>query len=68
MTIQVNLPRSTAHTRPGPSLAKAWRKWWLRAAQRQQMRHLRDVTLDPHMAKDLGMPVQEPQRHDLGLM
>lgn len=68
MTIQVNLPRSTAPTRPGTSLAKAWRKWWLRAATRRQMRHLRDVTFDPHMAKDLGMPVRRPQRHYHGLM
>ncbi|WP_341861607.1 hypothetical protein [Gymnodinialimonas sp. 57CJ19] len=68
MTFHVDLPRSTAPPRPGPSLAEAWRRWWLRAAQRQPMHHLRDVTLDPHMAKDLGMPLRSPQRHDLGLM
>lgn len=63
------LPRSNARPsariglgRP-PSAAKVWRRWWLRAAKAKQMQQLRDITIDPHMAKDIGLPVTERPLH-----
>ncbi len=58
MTVQL-----TAHTptrnRARTSLARLWRGWWLRAAKAQQRRCLERVLMDPHMARDLGLPVAE---------
>lgn len=58
---------SPAVNPPRHRIAKAWRRWWMRAAHHRQMRHLRDVTLDPHMARDLGLPVQERPKLRLDL-
>lgn len=67
MTIQtIASPRSVKPRRP--MLLRAWRAWWLRATHRKQMRRLNDVLLDPHMARDLGLPPRERPRHNLDLM
>ncbi|MEJ6394724.1 hypothetical protein V8J82_15785 [Gymnodinialimonas sp. 2305UL16-5] len=53
MSIQISSPRRSAPHHP---LRAPWRHWWLRAVKAQQMRHLADITRDPHMARDLGLP------------
>lgn len=67
MSIQVTQTRPTPLDRR-QIIAKAWRRWWLRAAHRKQMRRLDEVTMDPHMARDLGMPVRERPAIKYGLM
>ncbi len=39
--------------------SRVWRSWWLRASKAQQRRRLETVLTDPHMARDLGLPVRE---------
>ncbi len=56
-------PSTRARSDHPLSAANLWRRWWLRAAKAKQMRHLHLVALDPHMAKDLGLPVTERPLH-----
>lgn len=49
------------------NLGNLWRKMRLRAAHAKQLRHLKDVTVDPHMAKDIGLPVTQPERPRFGM-
>lgn len=66
MTIQTIASHPTLKRRR-PALLHAWRTWWLRAAHRKQMRRLNDVLLDPHMARDLGLPPREKSKLNFGL-
>ena len=53
--------------KPRRMLAGAWRAWWLRAVHRRQLRQLDQVLLDPHMARDLGLPARERPTFKPGL-
>ena len=58
MTDQITAPSRTA-TGLRPALRHAWRRWWLRASMAKQRRQLENVLTDPHVARDLGLPVRE---------
>ncbi len=48
------------HARPARiTFARLWRSWWLRATKAQQRQRLTRVLSDPHLARDLGLPVTE---------
>ena len=40
-------------------LAHAWRNWWMRGAKMRQRQRLNQALTDPHLARDLGLPVIE---------
>lgn len=63
MSIHVTITRATPAHQPRPGLAKAWRRWWQQAANRRQVAHLHDITQDPHIARDLGLPIREKTAH-----
>ncbi|MEX3015102.1 hypothetical protein [Gymnodinialimonas hymeniacidonis] len=58
MNTQITAQAPIAHA-SRPTLNRLWRSWWLRAAKAQQRRCLERVLTDPHLARDLGLPVNE---------